>query len=219
MPKSYSSDVAFTPSVKAAQERRGSRAIYHRMEESGGWETTISPALTDFIAARDSFYFATANAEGQPYIQHRGGPKGFLRVLDPKTLGFVDFAGNKQYISLGNLAENNRAFLFLMDYEGQQRIKIWGRARVVEGDAALMAKLMPPGTEARTKARAERVILFDVAAWDSNCPQHIPQKIDIGDVRERVGKLESRIAALEAENAELRAATVKRSDLTPTGKT
>jgi len=194
------SDVAFTPSVKDAQERRGSRAAYRHMEESEGWETTITRELATFLAERDSFYLATASAEGQPYIQHRGGPPGFLRVLDDKTLGFVDFAGNKQYITLGNLAENDRAFLFLMDYARRRRIKIWGRARVIEDDAALIARLLPTGS----KGRPERVVLFDVTAWDVNCPSHIPQKIDAAEVTKAVDALRRRIAELEAENAKLR---------------
>ena len=214
MPQAYPSDVAFTPSVKAAQEKRGSRALYHRMEESGGWETTITPELADFIAERDSIYLATASADGQPYIQHRGGPKGFVHVIDETTLGFADYAGNRQYVSLGNLAENDKAFLFLMDYANRRRIKIWGHARIVEGDAALLAKLMPGGV----KARGERVILFDVTAWDANCPQHIPQKIDLDDAREAVATLKARIAALETENAELRAKRLA-SDVTPRGRT
>lgn len=192
------SDVAFTPSVKAQQERRGSRNAYRRMEEGDGWETTVTPELAAFLAERDSFYLATATAEGQPYIQHRGGPPGFLRPIDEQTLAFADFAGNRQYVSLGNLAENDRAFLFLMDYANRRRIKIWGHARVVEDDPALLAELVPAGT----KARAERVILFTVTAWDMNCPQHIPQKIDARDVE----RLVTRIRELEAENAALRAA-------------
>ncbi|HTJ84501.1 MAG TPA: pyridoxamine 5'-phosphate oxidase family protein [Polyangiaceae bacterium] len=195
------SDVAFSPSVKAQQERMGSRAAYRRMEEGDGWETTITPELAAFLAERDSFYLATASADGQPYIQHRGGPRGFLRPVDARTLGFVEFSGNRQYITLGNLAENDRAFIFLMDYARRRRIKIWGRARVIEDDRALIEKLMPAGT----KARPERVILIDVAAWDTNCPQHIPQKIDGADVARAIGELERRIAELEAENAKLRA--------------
>jgi uncharacterized protein len=194
------SDVAFSPSVKAAQTRLGSRAMYKRMEDGDGWETTVTPDLTEFIAERDSFYLATTSKEGQPYIQHRGGPKGFLRVIDDKTLGFVDFSGNKQYITVGNLTDNDRAFIFLMDYAHRRRVKIWGHARIVEGDAALVTKLMPENT----KGRAERVVLFDVTAWDINCPQHIPQKIDAADVRATVESLQVRIKELEAENAELR---------------
>ncbi len=200
MPKHIASDVAFTPNVKAAQEQRGSRAMYQRMEEGDGWETTVTPELAEYIAERDSFYLATASADGQPYIQHRGGPKGFLRVMDETTLAFVDFAGNRQYITAGNLAENDRAFLFLMDYERRRRIKIWGRARVVEGDDALIAKLMPAGA----KARGERVIVLEIVAWDVNCPQHIPQKVDAMDVRATVESLKKRIATLEAENAALK---------------
>jgi predicted pyridoxine 5'-phosphate oxidase superfamily flavin-nucleotide-binding protein len=125
------SDIAFTPAVKAEQARRGSRQGYARMEEKGGWRSAITPDLAEFIAERDSFYLATASADGQPYVQHRGGPPGFLRALDERTLGFADFRGNRQYISAGNLAENPRAFIFLMDYPNRRRIKLWGRAEVV----------------------------------------------------------------------------------------
>ena len=195
-----SSDVAFTASVKAIQERRGSRKAYRRMEERGGWETRVTPELTAFLGERDSAYLATANSAGQPYIQHRGGPKGFIRVLDDKTLGFADFVGNRQYITTGNLAENDRAFLFLMDYVHRQRIKIWGKARVVENDAELLAKRMPEGYD----ARPQQAILFTIEAWDVNCPQHIPQKFDAADVAAAVAKLERRVSELEAENARLR---------------
>jgi len=194
------SDVAFTASVKAAQERRGSRTVYHRMEERGGWQTTVTPELAAFIAQRDSAYLATANAAGQPYVQHRGGPRGFIRVLDDKTLGFADFAGNRQYITTGNLAENDRAFLFLMDYAQRQRVKIWGRARIVDNDPEMLARLMPKGY----KARPEQAILFTVEAWDVNCHQHIPQKIDAADVAASIEKLQRRIDELEAENRRLR---------------
>ncbi len=200
MPRSASSDVAFTASVKAVQERRGSRQAYCRMEERGGWRTTVTPELAAFLAERDSIYLATANAKGQPYIQHRGGPKGFVRVLDEKTLGFVDYAGNRQYISTGNLAENDQAFLFLLDYAHRRRIKIWGRAKVVENDPELMARLMPRDY----RARGEQVILFTVEAWDMNCPQHIPQLLDAAEVATAFEQLQTRIGELEAENAELR---------------
>jgi hypothetical protein len=195
-----SSDVAFTASVKALQERRGSRKTYRRIEERGGWETRVTPELAAFLAERDSAYLATANSAGQPYVQHRGGPKGFIRVLDDNTLGFADFVGNRQYITTGNLAENDRAFLFLMDYAHRQRIKIWGRARVVENDAELLAKLMPEGYD----ARPQQAILFTIEAWDVNCPQHIPQKFDAADVAAAVAKLERRVSELEAENARQR---------------
>ena len=200
----YSSDVAFTPAVKAVQSRKGSRRGYARMEEGGSWETAITPELAAFIAEQTSVFFATANKEGQPYIQHRGSPKGFLRVLDGKTIGFTDFAGNRQYISQGNLAENPKAHLFLIDYAHRRRIKIWGEARVVEGDAALMAKLRPE----HYKARPEQVILFTVSAWDANCPQHIPQRFEAADVAAVLAERDARIAALEAEIERLKRAAV-----------
>lgn len=196
----YSSDVAFTPSVKAVQARKGSRGGYARMEEQGGWQTRITPDLAEFIAAQTSIFFATANAEGQPYIQHRGGPAGFLRVLDEKTIGFNDFAGNRQYITQGNLADNPKAQLFLIDYAYRRRIKIWGEARVVENDTELMAKLMPEGY----RARPEQVILFTVSAWDANCPQHIPQRFEAAEVAAALGERDRRIEELETEVRQLR---------------
>jgi len=198
--QSGSSDVAFTATVKAIQARKGSRRSYAQMEEKGGWTTVITPELADFIAAQTSVFLATANAEGQPYIQHRGGPPGFLRVLDDKTIGFVDFAGNRQYITQGNLADNPKAYLFLIDYAHRQRIKIWGTARVVEGDVELMKKLMPEGY----RARPEQVIFFTVSAWSANCPQHIPQRFDAADVAAALADRDQRIAALEAEIRSLR---------------
>jgi predicted pyridoxine 5'-phosphate oxidase superfamily flavin-nucleotide-binding protein len=191
----YSSDVAFTPTVKAIQTRKGSRDAYGRVEKKGGWQTRITPDLAGFIEAQTSVFLATANAEGQPYIQHRGGPEGFLRVLDDKTIGFADFAGNRQYITLGNLADNPKAYLFLIDYTHRRRVKIWGDARVVEGDAALTARLMPEGY----KARPEQVILFGVSAWDTNCPQHIPQRFEAADVAAALVERDARIQTLEAE--------------------
>src|SRR5436190_14740223 len=147
-PLVHPSDIAFTASVKAQQTRMGSRRAYSHMEDSQGWPTTITPELEQFITARNSFYLATANAAGQPYIQHRGGPPGFLKVLDESTLGFADFSGNRQYITTGNLSENPRAFLFLMDYVRLRRIKLWGTGRVVTNDPALMQRLFPEGYEA-----------------------------------------------------------------------
>ena len=198
--RTYASDIAFTPSVKAIQGTRGSRANYARMEEAGSWKTRITPDLAAFIAAQTSVFLATANTEGQPYIQHRGGPKGFLRVLDETTIGFADFAGNRQYITAGNLADNPKAYLFLIDYAQRRRIKIWGEARVVADDAALVGKLMPEGY----KARPEQAILFTVAAWDANCPQHIPQRFEAADVAAALAERDARIAALEAEVRTLR---------------
>ena len=198
---SASSDVAFTPAVKAIQARRGSRRNYARMEERGGFKTAISEELAEFIAAQRSFFIATANLEGQPYVQHRGGPPGFLRVLDNHTLAFADYAGNRQYISLGNLADNPRAQLFLIDYAERRRVKIWGTARVVDSDATLLAKLMPEGY----RARPEQAIVFDVSAWDANCPQHIPRRFEAEDVEAALQQRDQRIAELEAELRVLRA--------------
>ena len=197
---SHSSDVAFTPAVKAIQQRKGSRASYARMEEGGSWETRITPELRAFIAAQTSIFMATANLEGQPYIQHRGGPAGFLRVLDEQTLGFVDYVGNRQYITLGNLGENPKAHLFLIDYAHRKRVKLWGEARVVEGDEELTRRLMPQGY----KARAAQVILFRIAAWDANCPQHIPRRLESAEVTAAIEQRDRRIAALEDELARLR---------------
>jgi len=195
-----SSDVAFTPTVKAIQRARGSREALARIEERGGFRTGVTADLRAFLATVDTAYLATSNSLGQPYAQHRGGPKGFIRVIDDHTLGFADYAGNRQYVTTGNLAENDRAFLFLMDYAHRRRIKLWGRARVSD-DPAVLARLMPDGY----RAKGEQVILFDVDAWDVNCPQHIPQKFDAADVGEAIARLESRIATLEAENAALKA--------------
>jgi hypothetical protein len=194
-----SSDIAFTPTIKAIQAARGSRDAYARLEARGGFRTSISEDLAAFLEGVDTAYLATANAAGQPYAQHRGGPKGFIRVLGPKLIGWADYAGNRQYISTGNLAENDKAFLFLMDYAQRRRIKLWGRARISD-DPALIAELMP----ARYRAQAERALLFEVDAWDTNCPQHIPQKIDAADVAAALAHRDSRIAELEAELATLK---------------
>ena len=194
------SDIAFTTSVKAMQAHRGSREAYARMEARGGFQTKLTPDLLGFLTEVDTAYLATTNAAGQPYVQHRGGPKGFICALDEATLGFADYAGNRQYITLGNLAENDQAFLFLMDYAHRRRIKIWGRARVVEADPELISQLMPKGYQ----ARAEQAVLFEVKAWDMNCPRHIPQKLDAGEVAKVLAKLQSRIETLEAENDKLR---------------
>jgi uncharacterized protein len=203
---SYPSDIAFTDAVKTQQSRMGSRRAYAHMEEGSGWQTRITPELEQFIAARNSMYLATANAAGQPYIQHRGGPAGFLRVLDETTFGFADFAGNKQYITLGNIQENVKAHVFLMDYTHRRRIKIWGTLSTVEGDAALNARMKP----ADYKARVERVMLIKVAAWDVNCPQHIPVKIDADDVAAALARRDARIAELEAELRKLRGDQITR---------
>jgi hypothetical protein len=190
-----SSDVAFTPAVKSIQTRKGSREAYAHVEQRGGWRTEIDDNLAGFLGQTNSFYLATASANGQPYIQHRGGPKGFVRILDKNTLAFADFGGNRQYITQGNLSENPKAYIFVMDYAHRRRVKIWGEARIVDDDPALTASLMPHGY----KARPEQVILFKIAAWDTNCPQHIPQKFDAADVAAALALRDARIAELEAE--------------------
>jgi predicted pyridoxine 5'-phosphate oxidase superfamily flavin-nucleotide-binding protein len=196
----HSSDVAFTPTVKAIQTRKGSRHGYASMEERGSWETRITPDLAKFIAVQTSAFLGTASADGQPYIQHRGGPPGFLKVLDDRTVAFADFTGNRQYITLGNLTDNPKAFLFLIDYQNRQRVKIWGEARVVEDDPSLIKKLMADGYD----ARAEQAIVFSVSAWDTNCPQHIPQRFDAADVAKLLADRDRRIEKLEAEINRLR---------------
>jgi uncharacterized protein len=201
-PHGFSSDVAFTPAVKAIQARKGSRDRYEQLEQRGGWRTEIDEHLTAFLAGQDSMFLGTASAQGQPYIQHRGGPKGFIRILDKNTLAFADYAGNRQYITQGNLSENPKANIFLMDYAHRRRVKIWGEARVIDDDPALLQSLMPRGY----KARPEQAILFRISAWDTNCPQHIPQKFDAADVAAALAARDARIAELEAELASLKAA-------------
>ena len=198
-PAHYPSDVVFTPAVKALQEAHGSRHAYARMEQGRGWQTGITEDIRGFIESQTTLFMATANLDGQPYMQHRGGPAGFLHVLDEHTLAFADFTGNRQFISTGNLQDNPKAQLFLMDYAHRQRLKIWGEARV-ETDPALIDRLMPAGY----KARAEQAIVFSVKAWDANCPQHIPQLVDVSEVVPAIVERDRRIAALEAEVARLR---------------
>lgn len=193
------SDIAFTETVKQLQRRNGSRDAYAKME-ARGWNDRITPQLAAFIAQQNSFYLATVNADGQPYIQHRGGPRGFLMPVDEHTLAMADFRGNRQFISQGNLLENSKAFIFLMDYANRRRIKIWGEASMVEGDDALLRSVMPDGYA----ASPERVLLFRVSVWDANCPQHIPRKIDATEVDDMLAKRDRRIAELEAMIEQLR---------------
>ena len=208
-PNHPTSDVAFTGQVKAEQIRRGSRAAYARLEQEGGFQTEIGDDLAAFVARQRSAFLATASAGGQPYVQHRGGPAGFLKVLDPHTIAFADFAGNRQYISLGNLAENPKVHLFLIDYEHRQRIKIWGEARVVEDDPVLLTRLTPVGY----KAKPERAIVIRVTAWDANCPQHIPQRLEASNVETALAARDARIAVLEAEVKALRTQAADPSSL------
>ena len=197
----YPSDVVFTPAVKALQQARGSRHAYARMEQGRGFQTGITEDMRGFIEAQTTLFLATANLDGQPYMQHRGGPPGFLHVLDDHTLAFADFTGNRQFISTGNLQDNPKAQLFLMDYAHRQRLKIWGEARV-ETDPALVERLMPAGY----KARAEQAIVFTVKAWDANCPQHIPQLIPVDEVVPAIVERDRRIAELEEELERLKKA-------------
>jgi len=200
------SDIVFTPAVKARQEENGSRAGYAKFENTRGWESRVTPVLAEFIAEQTSMYMATANAQGQPYMQHRGGPRGFLHVLDEQTLAFADYAGNKQYITAGNLDENPKAQLFLMDYANAQRVKIWGEAKVVTGDHDLIARVSSPDYS----ARAERVIVFTIKAWDANCHKHIPKLLNAEEVipviqerDKKIATLEARLKALEQRLSEL----------------
>jgi len=191
--------IVFTPAVQKAQAERGASAAYSR-RIAEGFPDTVTPELAQFIAEQDTAFLGTASGDGAPYIQHRGGPKGFIKVVDEKTLGFADYRGNRQYITLANLSENDRAYLFLIDPSRRQRIKIWGRARVVEDDAALVAKLFDEGY----KAKPERAILFTIEAWDVNCSQHIVTRYTEAQLEDAFANVRRHIAALEAENARLR---------------
>jgi len=192
----------FTPAVQRAQAERGS-ANERRMSE--GFPDRVTPELEKFIAEQDTAFLATASANGAPYVQHRGGPKGFIKIIDEKTLGFADYRGNRQYITLANLSENNRAYLFLLDPARRQRIKLWGRARMVENDAGLVDRLFDHGY----KAKPERAILFTIEAWDVNCSSHIVTRFTEAEMEEAFAtvqaKFAEKIATLEAENARLRA--------------
>lgn len=206
MNREFPSDVAFTPAVKAIQERKKSRRGYAKMEQSGGWETTITAELAEFLAGLDMFYLGTANSEGQPYIQYRGGSPGFLKVIDTRTLGFADFGGNRQFITLGNLAENPKAFIFLMDYANSRRAKLWGTAEVIENDSKLIDQLRDP----EYPGKVERAIRFHVEAWDVNCPQHIHKRFSEQQIVPVIDQLRARVQELEEQLDAER--NLKRSD-------
>ncbi|MGE0062566.1 MAG: pyridoxamine 5'-phosphate oxidase family protein [Xanthobacteraceae bacterium] len=197
-------DIVFTPAARRAMEARGSLKAYER-RLTEGFPNTVTPELASFIAEQDMAFLATATADGAPYIQHRGGPKGFIKVIDERTLGFADYRGNRQYITVANLSENDRAYLFLLDPARRQRVKLWGRARIVEDDPALIERLFDTGY----KAKPERAILFTIEAWDVNCSQHIVTRFSEADIEQALGpemaKMKARIAELEAENARLKA--------------
>jgi predicted pyridoxine 5'-phosphate oxidase superfamily flavin-nucleotide-binding protein len=196
--RQYPSDIAFTTAVKAIQTEKGSRSSYSKMEERGGWQTTVTSDLEAFLSELDMFYLGTSNAEGQPYIQYRGGSPGFLKIVDEKTLGFADFGGNRQYITLGNLSENPKAFIFLMDYVNSRRIKLWGTARVVEDDPELLERLRDPAYP----GKVERAILFSIESWDVNCPQHIHKRFPQKMVAPIIEELQARVQELQAKVAE-----------------
>ncbi|WNZ27253.1 pyridoxamine 5'-phosphate oxidase family protein [Leptolyngbya sp. NK1-12] len=203
MPRKFG-EIAFTPEVKAAQEERGSRQTYEKYIANGPANNTITPEIARFIAQLDGFYLGTVGSNGYPYIQFRGGPAGFLKILDEKTLGFADFSGNVQYITVGNLSGNNKAFLFLMDYRHRKRIKIWGRAELIEGASELSEQLRVPGYA----AQVERVILFHVEAISENCPQHIPIRYSETDLEAMMAPLRERITQLEQQIGEQNAALI-----------
>ena len=198
--RQFPSDVAVTPAVKSVQTTKGSRARYAGMEQWRGWQTEVTPDLAEFLATLDMFYLGTANAEGQPYIQYRGGSPGFLKVLDDKTLAFADFAGNRQYITLGNLSENPKAFIFLMDYANSQRVKLWGTAKVVENDPELLDQLRDP----EYPGKVERAIVFTIEAWDMNCHQHIHKRFPQRKIAPLIEQLQNRIKDLESQLAAAR---------------
>jgi hypothetical protein len=208
MQKKSVSDIAFTEAVKQAQRQRGSRKIYETMERGVGWKDTVDEFLTNFLAQRDFFYFGTASSNGRPYIQYRGGPDGFVKVFDPKTLAFADFAGNRQYISLGNLSENNQAFMFFIDYPTRTRIKLWGQAEFIEDDPQLLARLVDPAYE----APVERALVFHLQAWDVNCRKHIQERWTQKELENVLGPLRQKLADLESENARLRAEIAQLKD-------
>ena len=196
------SDIAFSPTVKRIQTERGSRAAYARAEEHGGFASEVDDDLRGFLAIIDTAFVATVSADGQPYIQHRGGPRGFIRAVDDQTIGFADFTGNRQYVSTGNLSDNDRVCVMAIDYATRRRVKIWGRARIVPATPELVDALAP----AKYRAKIEQVMLISVTAWDVNCPQHIPQKLDAREVGDTIEALRAKVAELEAENEKLRSA-------------
>jgi uncharacterized protein len=199
MPRQFS-EIAFTPAVKAVQEKMGSRQSYERFVANSPENNTITPDLSQFISSMEGFYLGTVTANGYPYIQFRGGRAGFLKILDERTLGFADYRGNVQYISVGNLSENDHAFLFLMDYRNRRRLKLIGHARVIDNDPIMLAQVQ----DADYPATVERIILFEIEGWDWNCPQHIPIRYSQLEVDQITNPLRDRIVDLEAQIAQMR---------------
>jgi predicted pyridoxine 5'-phosphate oxidase superfamily flavin-nucleotide-binding protein len=207
IPCMNNSERVFTPAARQAQAERGSAKAYEgRIAE--GFPDRVTSELAAFIAEQDTAFLATSTADGAPYIQHRGGPKGFIKVIDDRTLGFADYRGNRQYITLANLSENDRAYLFLLDPARRQRIKLWGRARVVENDPTLIERLFDKGY----KARPERAILFTIEAWDVNCSSHIVTRFTEAEVEQAFSAVQAKAAELLAENARLRVALAQSGD-------
>ena len=196
----------FTPAAQQAQAERGSAKSYQQRVDEG-FPDRITDELAKFIAQQDTAFLATATADGAPYVQHRGGPKGFIKIIDDRTLGFADYRGNRQYITLANLSENDRAFLFLLDPSRRQRIKLWGRARVVENDPALIERLFDKGY----KARPERAILFTIEAWDVNCSSHIVTRFTEAEIEQAFAAVKAKVEALQSENTRLRTALSART--------
>lgn len=194
------SEIAFSPTVRQIQTRKGSRNRYAKVDESGSWTGSLNSQMIEFIARQRSFFMSSVSADGQPYIQHRGGPPGFLKALDQNTLGFANFRGNQQFITQGNLEDNSKSFIFLMDYETRQRLKLWGNAQVIEDDKDLVNSLMP----AEYEAQSEQAIIFKIALWNMNCRQHIPQRYEAADVVAALEAQDKRIAELETELASIR---------------
>ena len=205
-------EIAFTPLVKQQQKQRGSRHLYERVEKSNDFGDRLGPSEQEFIQQRDGFYMASVSETGWPYIQFRGGPKGFLHVLDPQTIAFADLRGNTQYISVGNLHHDDRVALFLMDYANQSRLKILGRVKIHEGNAEalkLIESLRMPGV----KSPVERALLIHVEAFDWNCPQHITPRFTEKELAAMLAPMQNRLQYLEAENKRLREAAAKQSAL------
>jgi len=194
--------IAFTPLVKELQERYGSRRQYERMEKSSGSQDRLTEFEQEFLSQRDHFYWANTSVTGWPYVQHRGGPKGFLKVIDDKTLAFADFRGNKQYISTGNLLSDDRVAMIMVDYPRQARLKILGHVEIFEAEKAKpwLARVRVPEYE----AVVERVFVIHIAAYDWNCPQHITPRYTAEEIRESMNAIEERVKALERENEALR---------------
>jgi len=199
-------EIAFTPAVLAEQVHQGSAESYAKfLDPAAAPGNRLGPAEAAFVAQRDGFYQATVSETGWPYVQFRGGPRGFLKLLDEGTLAYADFRGNRQYLSVGNLKGDDRVALILVDYPNRRRLKVWGHARIVDvkEDPDLVARLHDPAY----KARPERAVVIAVAALDWNCPQHLPQRYTLEELEPALSQLRAELQRLQAENAALRGET------------